>query len=292
VDLGSAAADLYGLPPDEFVAARTAAQRTARAGGDRDLAAQIRRLAKPTTVAWLVNQLVREHPDEIGPLLELGAGLREATATLSGEQLRTLSQQQHRVIHALVQQARSLGQAAGHPVTEATARGVEEALRAALADGALAEQLASGRLAGRLEHVGFAPVTGDAQPPPQPTANQARTRSHQDQLPPSDQAQQRRRAELRQAEQAVAEAEVASQQAAAAHRDAQTAADSAQAAVRELADVLQRLKDRLDRTVHDRLAAERAQRQAEAARDRAERTARQAVRRLEDARARRAQLAG
>jgi hypothetical protein len=70
------------------------------------LAAQIHQLTKPNLVAWLANQLARERADEIRPLLELGVALREATATLSGQQLRELSRQQRQLVYALVQQAR------------------------------------------------------------------------------------------------------------------------------------------------------------------------------------------
>ena len=149
VNLESTAAELYGLAPGDFVAARTAAEKQARAAGDRELAGQIHALAKPTAAAWIANQLVREHAEEIAGLRELGAGLREATAGLEGEQLRQLSQQQNRVIAALVGQARSLATSAGQPMSEATERGLEATLRAALADEDLADQLGAGRLPSR-----------------------------------------------------------------------------------------------------------------------------------------------
>ena len=41
----------------------------------------------------MANQLVREHLDEMDRFLDLGVVLREATATLRGEQLRELDQQ-------------------------------------------------------------------------------------------------------------------------------------------------------------------------------------------------------
>ena len=65
-------------------------------------------LPKPSVTAWLANQLAREHREELQPLLELGAALREATRTLSGDQLRDLSCQQHELVYALVQQGRQV----------------------------------------------------------------------------------------------------------------------------------------------------------------------------------------
>ena len=160
VDLDAVADELYALWPAEFTAARTAREKEARAAGDRALAAQIKALGKPTTVAWLANRLVRDHGDELRPLLELGDALREATAVLRGEDLRRLSQQQHQLVAALVRQARRDAAADGHRVGEDAARGLEEKLRAALADAGLAEQLTTGRLTGQLRHSGFTPGDG------------------------------------------------------------------------------------------------------------------------------------
>ena len=160
MDLDAVADELYALWPAEFTAARTAREKEARAEGDKALAAQIKALGKPTTVAWLANRLVRDHDEELRPLLELGDALREATAVLRGEDLRRLSQQQHQLVAALVRQARRDAASAGHRVGEDAARGLEETLRAALADAGLAEQLATGRLTGQLRHSGFSPADG------------------------------------------------------------------------------------------------------------------------------------
>ena len=74
------------MPPQEFTTTRGTRKKETRAACDRKLAAAIHLLPKPTTAAWLANQLVREHPDEIGGFLDLGVVLREATTTLRGEQ--------------------------------------------------------------------------------------------------------------------------------------------------------------------------------------------------------------
>ena len=117
---------LYGLPPEQFTAARTQYEKEAKAAGDRDAAAVIHAMAKPSVTAWLANQLVREHRDELQPLLELGAGLRDATRNLAGDQLRTLSRQQHQLVHALVLQARHLARTAERSVSDDAVRGLEE----------------------------------------------------------------------------------------------------------------------------------------------------------------------
>jgi hypothetical protein len=118
VDADEVADELYGLPPEQFTAARNARAKEAKAAGDSETAARIAALRKPTVLAWLVNLLVRELPDEIGGFLDLGDALREATATLSGPVLRQLSGQRHRLVQALVRQARELARQTGYRITE------------------------------------------------------------------------------------------------------------------------------------------------------------------------------
>ena len=60
-----AATRLYALLPRDFVAARDAAAAQARAGGHPATARRITALRRPTQVAWVLNQLVREHRQEL-----------------------------------------------------------------------------------------------------------------------------------------------------------------------------------------------------------------------------------
>ena len=59
----AAAADetarLYGLPLDEFTAERDAVAKRLRADGEREEAARIKKLRKPSVPAWAVNQAAR-----------------------------------------------------------------------------------------------------------------------------------------------------------------------------------------------------------------------------------------
>ncbi len=283
VDAGlDAVADvLYGLPPDQFTAARTAAEKRARADGDRDLAKQVHALGKPTTVAWLANQLVRQHPDEIDPLLELGGALREATASLSGDELRKLSAQQHRVIQALIQQARAIARQAEHQLTDATAQGLETTLRAALAEGELADQLASGRLTAALEHVGFgATPGGGVRTPPKPREPAPAKEQSSDS---KERDEHRRAAERERAERELAEAQTEADEAIAARNAAQQRLGEATAAVRELDATVKRLKEELGRAATQHASAEREAGKSRSALDHAERVARQAAARLKRA---------
>lgn len=167
MEVDAVADELYGLVPNAFTSRRDAFVKQARSVGDREAAAEIAALRKPTVVAWLANQLARRSPGEIAPLLELGQALREATATLAGPQLRALSLQRQQLVHALVEQARLLGQEEGQRVTEDAARGLEDTFSAALADPAAAQALAAGRLVAGLSHQGYGdPSSADPYPVP------------------------------------------------------------------------------------------------------------------------------
>jgi hypothetical protein len=50
----AAADELYALRPEEFVPRRTALAADAKQDGDKELAAAVTKLGKPTTAAWVV----------------------------------------------------------------------------------------------------------------------------------------------------------------------------------------------------------------------------------------------
>ena len=83
-DLRDIAQRLYGLRPDEFTGARTAAEKTARADGDKELAAAVKALRRPAVAAWAVNLLVRHRRELVDQVVELGEQLRQALSALDG----------------------------------------------------------------------------------------------------------------------------------------------------------------------------------------------------------------
>ncbi|MGI5217793.1 hypothetical protein [Nocardia sp. CA-290969] len=153
--------DLYGRPPGEFVAARDEQVRAAKAAGDKQLAAAIAALRKPTVAAWTVNMLVRAAPEEVAALLRLGEQLRTAQRELSGAQLRSLTRQRRQVVDALAERAGEIATEHGHPVTEAVLRQVGETLTAALADPDVAGRVRAATLASAASYAGFGPVGPD-----------------------------------------------------------------------------------------------------------------------------------
>lgn len=156
-DLTHVATELYGLPPSEFSAARTAAVRAVRQAGDRDLARDIGTLRRPATAAAAVNLLVRHRPADIGRLLELGARLREAQAALAGADLRVLHAEQHRVMAEAVGKAIDLVSVTGR-IGPAVRGQIEGTLRAAMGDPDAAAAVRTGLLTRDLVSSGFEPV--------------------------------------------------------------------------------------------------------------------------------------
>jgi hypothetical protein len=152
------AGELYGLVPEDFTAARNARAKQARADGDSELAAQVQALRKPTTGAWLLNQLARLHGDEVQQVLGLGARLRAAQGTLGADELRDLDRQRRMLTRAVAEQARALGRDAGRRVTDQTTADVEETLRSAMVDAAAGAALATGRLTDTFSATGIEPV--------------------------------------------------------------------------------------------------------------------------------------
>jgi hypothetical protein len=292
-DFDEVADELYGLPPDEFTAARTRYEKEAKAAGNREEAAHIRALAKPSVTAWLANQLAREHRAELEPLLELGAGLRDATRNLAGDQLRELSRQQSKLVYALVQQARQLARNAGRSVSEDVARGLDETLRAALADEEAGSLLLAGRLTDALQTSGFesafggANGTGDAKVIP--------ITSHKDsggRRGASEDERLRAEQRLVDAQRALADATASLESAQAEATEVEAAAVAAQQRVEKLRQQLDELRQRLDDASNAASDSERRRRDQAAVVQRAERAVQAAQRKAADAQDDRDRLAG
>jgi hypothetical protein len=156
--LDAAADELYGLPVSEFTAARDRHAADARQAGDRELAARIKKLRRPTVSAWLTNQLVRQKGDEVAALLRLGSALRDAQAHLATDDLRRLSQQAQQVVTALGRDARQVAQDAGQRIADGAVHELEETLHAALADPAASDEVQAGHLTSALSYAGFGSV--------------------------------------------------------------------------------------------------------------------------------------
>jgi hypothetical protein len=169
--VAAAAAELYGADPDVFTERRKALAAAAREAGDKQSAAAITALRKPTRAAWVVNQLARTDPDAAARMAALAADLRAAEQAGDGRRLRELSAERGSLLDGLVTQALA---AAGTPDPPPTLRAeVTDTLTAALADPATAADFAAGRLTkaaqwGGFGYAGFTVADGSAADTPVP----------------------------------------------------------------------------------------------------------------------------
>jgi hypothetical protein len=155
VDLDVDVDELYALPPDEFTPRRDELAATAREDGDADLAKAVKALRKPTAAAALMNQLARAEPDSLADYLDLGERLRDAQASLAGDELRRLGQERQRAAAALVRRAVML---ADGPVSPAQRGELDATLLAAVADPAAGAAVVSGVLTRSLAYAGLGEV--------------------------------------------------------------------------------------------------------------------------------------
>jgi hypothetical protein len=158
VTIAEVADELYGLTPGEFIAARDERARQVRAAGQRDVADAIKKLARPTVSAWLVNQLARTAPDQMTRLYEVGDALAEAQRALAGDRLRELSGERRQAISELIPAAGELAEDLGQPASAAVLGEVRSTLEAVLADAAARSAVQSGRLTKALAYAGLGEV--------------------------------------------------------------------------------------------------------------------------------------
>jgi hypothetical protein len=154
MELSTVANELYGLPLNEFTAARNARASEARKAGDGDLAESLKGLRKPSTGAAAANLLVREQPQEIERLIELGANLRGAR-NLDGAQIRRATSEKAEAVRKLLRQAKSIGKRAGLTLSPSVAQELETTLDAAFSDPDSAQSLREGCLTTTLHYSGL-----------------------------------------------------------------------------------------------------------------------------------------
>lgn len=72
MDIEKGLDELYAATPDEFTGLRNEIAAGLSEAGDKEKAAEVKKLKRPVVAAWLLNQLALTHPDEVNELLELG----------------------------------------------------------------------------------------------------------------------------------------------------------------------------------------------------------------------------
>jgi hypothetical protein len=126
---------LFEEDPKTFVAARDQLAKELRAAGQRDDAAEVRALRRPSVSAWALNQVARRDGSTIDQLLasmERARGAQdEVLAGAEREILRDAMTERRQALHAVVEAARAVIEESGRP-PDATTRDIESALQGSL----------------------------------------------------------------------------------------------------------------------------------------------------------------
>jgi len=156
---------LYRGPLEDFTGTRDELAARLRSEGEREAAAWVKGLRKPSQAAWITNQLAASDPSEVESLLDAGRRLRELQEGLLGgkgdpEALRAAAAQERSAVERL--RSAAAGIAAREKAGPAALDRVGETLQAAAGDPEVAEALRLGRLTReeRASSIGLAGAAG------------------------------------------------------------------------------------------------------------------------------------
>lgn len=262
---------LLSVPLDGFVEQRNALVREVRSAGDRETAAWLASLRRPSPGVWALDQVANRDPARVLGLIDVGDQLAGAQArAMRGDsdaaaEMRELSGSLKRAVDDVVRQAGEVLRDAGHGVSTDTMLGMATTLRNAIAsDEEVRHQLAAGLLLQPVESTadfGFvAAAVGPARPELRVLDGGAGESAAARQQRRDDEERARQRQRLVQAAEA-AEREAASLQAAAEELRARVAliGDRLRAVEAEL-DAAHDAAQTADAAARDALARARAAR--------------------------------
>jgi hypothetical protein len=136
---------LFAVPLEDFVAERKQVAKELRAAGDREAAAEVAKLPKPTPPAWALNQLAREEPEIVGAWLDVAEELRDVSAN-PGAGLREAMAAHRDATRSLIAMVRDRARPGGKPLSDPMLERVRELLQAATVDASVADALRAGRI--------------------------------------------------------------------------------------------------------------------------------------------------
>ena len=233
---------LYGLPLEEFTAARNELATRLRKAGQAEAAERIRALRKPSVAVWGVNQLARRHPDELAALVDAARRLRKAQGeALRGrgpDSVRAATAAERDALRKLTRLAERLLADEGRAASPVTLGRIAKTLRAASVDPDAVTLLEAGLLPDEVESSGFAALASLAPPPKK---GRRATGKSADRAAEREQLLRRLRKRVERLERRVADADERAERADRAAVEAQDQAVSIraelEAARRELSDV-------------------------------------------------------
>ena len=178
---------LYVLPLDEFTTERNALAKELRTEGDRESAETVKTLKKPSVEAWTVNQLARQHGDEVERLVELGEQQPDVLASGDRDRLRQAMGDVRGTLTSLANHAERILRGADRKPTPALLERVTRMLQNAAATEEGRAALRQGRFTVEAEPADLPEVDV---PTPKPASKKARAAEKTDR-----EAEKQRRAE-------------------------------------------------------------------------------------------------
>ena len=204
--------ELADASPEEFVAARDALAKRLKAEGKVAEAAEVKKLRKPTVAQWATQQVARRAPDEVAEVRaasEAVADAQEAAVGARGDQASRDRDALKAAMNARRERVRALGKAVDRVLKELGRPANQRDEVLAAVDAAITESVAKGTTFGLPDDVTLAP-RAEPEPEPEPDPRVAE----------AEEALAAAEADLRSAEQALA--------------DARRRRDDARAALREI----------------------------------------------------------
>ncbi len=152
------AVGLYRLPPSQFTAKRNIRAKEVKATGDVTLAADVGQLVRPSAAAWCLNLFAVSEPALIDEFTHLAVELRQAQAHPDRTTVVKLAEERRKLISTTVQMSIELARDSGIAISAAAEGSLEHTLHAALGDPRALAAVFSGRLIRAVEYGGLDPV--------------------------------------------------------------------------------------------------------------------------------------
>jgi hypothetical protein len=154
---------LATAPPSEFTRERSALVARLTKLGQKDAAARVKAVPRPTVAVWVVNRLAREEPKAVEQLITAAEHMR--AAQLRHGDLRAASAGHRAALAHLSERAGAMLRELGVGATHQVLLRVETTLTAAAADRELRRTLRKGRLEREVAARGFEVFAGEKLPP-------------------------------------------------------------------------------------------------------------------------------
>jgi len=229
--------DLFAVPPDEFVSARSALAKELRDAGHAEEAKEVAALRRPTAAVWAVNQLARRSPSELEELLDASERVEKAQLRgAPGDELRQAMAEQRAALAKLERAAEQVMRGAGIQPSAAALRTVQSTVQAAATGSReMRDDLRYGTMREALEPAGFETLLGAGvtRPPKTPVPARKARKAATDSKAAEREAKQRAR-KAAQLERRLRTLEAKAEAAEHAAKKARGAVDSARAELQRL----------------------------------------------------------